>query len=169
MTGWFCRRSGSRVSIHNPVRRVPQALSLSRNPMPPRITRKSDRRKASDRTVVGLAQPICLSALGTDRCRYESNMNLRKRKTRGVSFHYKRLDGKHLERCRRREAFVLTSSFIERGYRKLGIRQKPVTDNMTSKDLPRVVTYSSVRGLLAVCRRRDPFKRKVESGLRRRE
>jgi hypothetical protein len=89
MTGWFSRRSGSRVSIHNPVRRVLQALSLSRNPMPPRITRKSDRRKVSDRTMVGLAQPVCLSALGTDGRRYERNMNLRKRKTRGVSFHYR--------------------------------------------------------------------------------
>ena len=60
MPCWLCRRSGSRVSIHNPVRRVLSALSLSRNPMPPRITRKSDRRKASDRTMVGLAQPTLL-------------------------------------------------------------------------------------------------------------
>src|ERR1700674_1109480 len=120
MTGWFSRRSGSRVSIHNPVRRVLRALSLSRNPMPSRITRKSDRRKVSDRTMVGLAQPVCLSAFGTDRHRYQSNMNLRKRKTRGVSFHYRGLDGKHLVFCRRRETFVLTSSFIERAYRNLG-------------------------------------------------
>jgi len=41
------------------------------------------------RTMVGLAQPPCLSALGTDRRRYECNMNLRKRKARGVSFHYR--------------------------------------------------------------------------------
>jgi hypothetical protein len=71
--------------------------------------------------VVGLAQPVCLPALGTDWRRYECNMNLQKRKTRGVSFHYKGLDGKHLVFCRRREAFVLTSSFIERAYRQLGI------------------------------------------------
>jgi hypothetical protein len=135
MTGWFSRRSGSRVSIHNPVRHVLRALSLSRNPMPPRITRKSDRRKVSDRTVVGLAQPVCLSALGTDRRHYESNMNLRKRKTRGISFHYKGLDGKHLELCRRREAFVLTSSFIERGYRQLGISHFPVSVMTTYHDL----------------------------------
>ena len=89
MTGWFSRRSGSRVSIHNPVRRVLRAPSLSRNLMPPRITRKSDRRKVSDRTMVGLAQPVCLSALGTDGRRYECNMNLRIRKARGVSFHYR--------------------------------------------------------------------------------
>src|ERR1700676_3761448 len=48
MAGWFCRRSGSRVSIHNLVRPVLRAPSLSRNPMPPRTTRKSDRRKTSD-------------------------------------------------------------------------------------------------------------------------
>src|SRR6202521_762759 len=48
MAGWFSRRSGSRGSIQNPVRRVLRAPSLSRNPMPPRTTRKSDRRKASD-------------------------------------------------------------------------------------------------------------------------
>src|ERR1035437_7465743 len=87
--------------------------------MPPRITRKSDRRKVSDRTMVGLAQPLCLSALGTDGRRYECNMNLRKRKSRGVSFHYRGLDGKHLVFCRRRETFVLTSSFIERRYRNV--------------------------------------------------
>jgi len=62
---WFCRRYGSRVSIHNPVRpRVLPAPSLSRNPMPPRTTRKSDRRKVSDRTMVGPAQPLCLLVSG---------------------------------------------------------------------------------------------------------
>ena len=88
MAGWFSRRSGSRVSIHNPVRRVLRAPSLSRNPMPPRTTRKSDRRKVSDRTMVGTAQPLCLSASGTEGRRYDSTMNLRKRKTHSVSLHY---------------------------------------------------------------------------------
>ena|ERR1035437_4090350 len=99
--------------------------------MPPRITRKSDRRKVSDRTMVGLAQPLCLSALGTDGRRYECNMNLRKRKTRGVSFHYRGLDGKHLVFCRRRETFVLTSSFIERSYRHVEIKGRPDDDKTT--------------------------------------
>src|ERR1022692_1127473 len=71
--------------------------------------------------MVGLAQPLCLSALGTDGRRYECNMNLRKRKTRGVSFQYRGLDGKHLVFCRRRETFVLTSSFIERDYRNVAL------------------------------------------------
>jgi hypothetical protein len=123
MTGWFSRRSGSRVSIHNPVRRVLQALSLSRNPMPPRTTRKSDRRKVSDRTMVGTAQPLCLSALGTDGRRYESTMNLRGRKTHSVSFHYWGWMARPFSRGLTvvREVFVLTSLFIERDYRNVGI------------------------------------------------
>ena len=69
------RRSGSRVSIQNPVRlRVLRAPSFSRNPMPPRTTRKSDRRKVSDRTMVGTAQPRCLSASGTERRRYRHSV-----------------------------------------------------------------------------------------------
>jgi hypothetical protein len=119
MTGWFSRRSGSRVSIHNPVRRVLRARSLSRNPMPPRITRKSDRRKVSDRTMVGTVQPRCLSASGTEGRRYESTMNLRERKTHSVSFHYWGWTARPFPRGLTvvREVFVLTSLFIERDYR----------------------------------------------------
>ena len=122
MAGWFSRRSGSRVSIQNPVRRVLQALSLSRNPMPPRTTRKSDRRKASDRTMVGTAQPVCLSASGTNGRRYESTMNLRKRKTHGVSFHYWGWTARPFPLCLTvaGEPFLLTSLFIERDYRQVG-------------------------------------------------
>ena len=123
MTGWSSRRSGSRVSIRNPVRRVLRALSLSRNPMPPRTTRKSDRRKVSDRTMVGTAQPLCLSALGTDGRRYESAMNLRERKTHSVSFHYWGWTARPfpLRFAVAGEAFVLTSPFIERDYRNVEI------------------------------------------------
>ena len=121
MTGWFSRRSGSRVSIHNPVRRVLQALSLSRNPMPPRTTRKSDRRKVSDRTMVGTAQPLCLFASGTNGRRYEGTMNLRKRKTHRVSLHYWDWTANTLCFAVAGEVFVLTSPFIERDYRNVGI------------------------------------------------
>src|ERR1039458_10102890 len=122
MADWFSRRSGSRVSIHNPVRRrVLRAPSLSRNPMPPRITRKSDRRKVSDRTMVGTAQPLCLSASGTEGRRYDSTMNLRKRETHGVSSHYWGWTASTLCFAVAREVFVLTSPFIERDYRLLGI------------------------------------------------
>src|ERR1700688_1180745 len=96
--------------------------------MPPRITRKSDRRKVSDRTMVGLAQPVCLSASGSNGRRYESTMNLRKRKTHSVSSHYWGWTAKHLLFCRRGEAFVLTSSFIERDYRNMGIWPKDRSD-----------------------------------------
>jgi hypothetical protein len=137
MACWFSRRSGSRVSIQNPVRRVLRAPSLSRNPMPPRITRKSDRRKASDRTMVGTAQPLCLSASGTERRRCDSNMNLRKRKTHRVSSHdwgwTARLFSRGLTVVR--EVFVLTSPFIERDYRHVGINQKPDDDKGTYQDL----------------------------------
>src|ERR1019366_5817371 len=121
MACWFSRRSGSRVSIQNPVRRVLRAPSLSRNPMPPRTTRKSDRPRASDRTMVGLAQPLCLSASGTEWRHYDSTMNLRKRKTHSVSLHYWGWTARTFSRglTVMGEVFVLTSPFIERGYRKL--------------------------------------------------
>jgi hypothetical protein len=121
MAGWFSRRSGSRVSLHNPVRPVLRALSLSRNPRPPRTTRKSDRRKVSDRTMVGTAQPLCLSASGTERRRTESTMNLRRRKNHGVSFPYWGWTERQfsLRLTAVGEAFVLTSPFIERDYRNV--------------------------------------------------
>jgi len=116
MTGWFSRRSGSRVSLQNPVRRVLRAQSLSRNPRPPRTTRKSDRRKVSDRTMVGLAQPLCLSASGTEPRRYDSTMNLRKCKTTApVSNSGWMTTRSPVEG----EPFLLTSPFIERDSRKL--------------------------------------------------
>jgi hypothetical protein len=133
MTGWSSRRSGSRVSIHNPVRRVLRALSLSRNPMPPRITRKSDRRKVSDRTMVGTVQPRCLSASGIKGRRYDSTMNLRKRKTYSVSFHSWGWTARPfpLRFAVAGEVFVLTSPFIERAYRHVGIRRKPDDEKRT--------------------------------------
>ena len=98
-----------------------RAPSLSRNPMPPRTTRKSDRRKVSDRTMVGFAQPLCLSASGTEGRRYESTMNLRKRKTHRVSLHYWDWTANTLCLAVAGEAFVLTSPFIERRYWKVGL------------------------------------------------
>jgi len=50
----FWRHSGSRASLHCEVRRcVPRAPSLTADPRPSRITRNSDRPRASDRTMVG--------------------------------------------------------------------------------------------------------------------
>src|SRR5579862_2936160 len=122
MTGWFFRRSGSRVSIQNPVRHVLRALSLSRNPMPPRTTRKSDRPRASDRTMVGTAQPLCLHASGTEGRRCDSIMNLQGRTTHSVWLHHWGWTARPFSRGRTvvGEVFVLTSPFIERGYRMVG-------------------------------------------------
>ena len=120
MAGRFSRRSGSRVSIQNAVRlRVLRAPSLSRNPMPPRITRKSDRRKVSDRTMVGTAQPLCLSASGTERRRCDSNMNPRGRNNHSVSSHYWGWTTRPfpLSLAVVGEVFILTSLFIEQPYR----------------------------------------------------
>jgi hypothetical protein len=38
--------------------------------------------------MVGFAQPVCLSASGIEGRRYDSTMNLRKKETHRVSFHY---------------------------------------------------------------------------------
>src|SRR5882762_4288904 len=149
MTGWFSRRSGSRVSIQNPVRRVLRALSLSRNPMPPRITRKSDRRKVSDRTMVGTAQPLCLSASGTEGRRYDSTMNLRKRKTHSVSLHYWGWTARPfpLRFAFAGEVFVLTSLFIERDSRHVGIPRLP-DERWKSYKGHRVFRHARVRSIL---------------------
>src|ERR1039457_3972517 len=90
--------------------------------MPPRITRKSDRRKVSDRTMVGTAQPLCLFASGTESRRYDSTMNLRKRDTHRVSSHYWGWMARPFLLCLTvvGEAFVLTSPFIEQALSECG-------------------------------------------------
>ena len=87
--------------------------------MPPRTTRKSDRRTVSDRTMVGTAQPLCLFASATQRRRQHSTMNLRKRQNHSVSSHDL---GWTATPCPvAAEPFVLTSPFIERDSRRPGI------------------------------------------------
>jgi hypothetical protein len=99
--------------------------------MPPRTTRKSYRPRASDRTMVGTAQPICLSASGTERRRHDRIMNLWSWIDHRVSLQYEGWTARPFSRCLTAagEAFVLTSPFIERDYRALGFRangrQKP--------------------------------------------
>src|ERR1700674_4261560 len=134
MTGWFSRRSGSRVSIQNPVRRVLRAPSLSRNPMPPRTTRKSDRRKVSDRTMVGTAQPLCLSASGTERRRCDSTVYPEKTKTHSVSSPYSGWTARPfpLGLTVVGEVFILTSLFIKRYYRQLGVWPWPEPPDATA-------------------------------------
>jgi hypothetical protein len=154
ITGWVSGRSGSRVSIHNPVRRVLRALSLSRNPMPPRITRKSDRRKVSDRTMVGTAQPLCLSALGTNGRRYESTMNPWRSKTQSVSLHYWGWSVRPFFRALTavREVFVLTSPFIERRYRNVANARHSIPSPISQSPL----SIAPCK-LLTICARESDF------------
>src|SRR5580704_9316633 len=77
------------------------------------------RRSARERTSsdpTGTAQPLCLSASGTDGRRYDSTMNLRIRKTHSVSFHHwgwtARPFSPRLTAVGK--VFLLTSPFIER-------------------------------------------------------
>src|ERR1700722_11019957 len=85
---------------------------------PTLLCNQSDRRKVSDRTMVGTVQPPCLPASGIDQRRYDSKMNLRKRKTHGVSFHYWGWTASTWCFAAEGEVFVLTSPFIERDYRQ---------------------------------------------------
>src|ERR1700686_1163469 len=75
MTGWFSRRSGSRVSIHNPLRR---ALRV-----PSRVFRETlcplgqPEKAIGEKSQIELAlhKPLCLSASGTEGRRSDSSMN----------------------------------------------------------------------------------------------
>src|SRR5260370_29808773 len=82
--------------------------------------RRSARERASS-DPTGTAQPLCLSASGTEGRRYDSTMNLRKRKTHSVSLHYWGWTARPfpLRFAVAGEVFVLTSLFIERDYRNV--------------------------------------------------
>src|ERR1700693_1312325 len=94
--------------------------------MPPRTTRKSDRRKVSDRTMVGTAQPLCLFASATQRCRHGSAMNLRLRRIHRVSSHYLGWTATHYPVAAK--LFLLTSPFIEQDYRTWLLHEGPHDD-----------------------------------------
>src|ERR1019366_1743596 len=72
------------------------------------------------------AQPLCLSASGTIGRRYDSTMNLRKRKNHSVSFQHWGWTANTLCFAVAGESFVLTSPFIERRYRK--VAQAPIAN-----------------------------------------
>ena len=92
--------------------------------------------------MVGTAQPVCLSASGTEGRRYESTMNLRKRKTHSVSFHSWGWTARPfpLRFAVAGEAFVLTSPFIERDYRQVEI---PAIPSVQEVDL----SFSGLEGV----------------------
>src|SRR5437879_11620578 len=84
--------------------------------MPPRTTRKSYRPRVSDRTMVGTAQPLCLSRQKPKASIYHTRSTQGKAKsqrlitTRGWMTRSLPVAG---------EVFFLTSSFIERDFRQL--------------------------------------------------
>src|ERR1700688_1719656 len=116
---WFSRRSGSRVSIQNPVRHVLWHQVFRETLCPLGQPEKAIGEKPQIEPWLALSNPLCLSALGTDGRRYDSMMNLRKRKTHSVSFHYWGWTARPfpLRFAVAGEVFVLTSLFIERSYR----------------------------------------------------
>lgn len=69
--------------------------------------------------MVGLAQPLCLSALGIDGRRHENVMNRAEKENSQSLVPLLRLEAKTFSLClaERGEVFVLTSPFIERDYR----------------------------------------------------
>jgi hypothetical protein len=69
--------------------------------------------------MVGTAQPLCLFASGTERRRYDSMMNLRKKENHRVSLRYWGWTANTLCFAVAGEAFVLTSPFIERRSRNV--------------------------------------------------
>jgi len=105
---------------------VLRALSLSRNPMPPRTTRQSDRRKVSDRTMVGTAQPLCLSASEPKASLRRHHESLENGKTTEPCY-ITGLDGKTPCLTVAAEAFLLTSPFIERSSRSVESRESQMT------------------------------------------
>src|ERR1700730_10708944 len=94
--------------------------------MPPRTTRKSHRRTVSDRTMVGTAQPLCLwrpkpkGIVTTSPWTWEQQNSKRLIATRGWMTRSLPVGG---------EVFFLTSLFIERDFRNVGISGKPVSGN----------------------------------------
>ena len=130
---WFCRRSGSRASIQNPVRPWGASGTQSHDETlcPLGQPEKAIGEKPQIEPWLALSNPLCLSAFGTDRRRYDSTMNLRKRKARGVSFHYWDWTASTPCFALAGEVFVLTPPFIERPYRHMGIRRKPDDERRT--------------------------------------
>ncbi len=71
----FSRHSGSRASLSWFVRRcVPRARSLTPDPRPSRITRKSCGPRVPDRTMVANLTRCCFTGFGTDRLRRKQAM-----------------------------------------------------------------------------------------------
>src|SRR5271156_2557925 len=91
--------------------------------MPPRITRKSYRPRASDRTMVGIFCNRTACRIRNRRRRHDSKMKRRKKRTPRACQHYLgwRDEQKSLLLPVAGKVFLLTLPFIERRYRKLNL------------------------------------------------
>ena len=105
--------------------------------MPPRITRKSYRPRASDRTMVGIFCNRTACRIRNRRRRHDSNMTLRKKRTPRASLHY--LGWRAWQTSMllpvAGEVFLLTFPFIERRYRKFGVLAWYISDKASTRPL----------------------------------
>src|ERR1700735_576116 len=105
--------------------------------MPPRITRKSYRPRASDRTMVGIFCNRTACRLRNHWRRHDRNMTRRKKRTPRASQHYMgwRDRQKSLLLPVAGEIFLLTLPFIERPYRTCEVLVRDMSGNATYQDL----------------------------------
>ena len=108
--------------------------------MPPRITRKSYRPRASDRTMVGIFEPHCLSPqkpLASSRPQHDSA----KKRTPRASQHY--LGWRDWQKSWLLpvlgKVFLLTLPFIECPYRRCGVLARNMSGNAT-REISQMVT-----------------------------
>ena len=109
--------------------------SLSRNCMPPRTTRKSHRPRVSDRTMVGTAQPLCLSRpkpkgiVTTSRWTWEQQNSKRLIATRGWMTRSLPVGG---------GSVFLDIPFYRTGFRETVNRRRSLSENPTHEVLSRM-------------------------------
>ena len=124
MTGWFSRRSGSRVSIQNPVRPRASGTKVFRETLCP-LGQPEKAIGHEPQIEPWLALHNHSACLRQEPKGIDTNsiMNLREKEQHRVSSQYWGWTARSflLGRAVVGEAFVLTSPFIERDYRKLAV------------------------------------------------
>jgi hypothetical protein len=107
--------------------------------MPPRITRKSYRPRASDRTMVDNVQPRSLSCFRIRKRRHENRMDLRRANTpEPLNMTWAGERSEHFCSFQSPEMFfLLTLPFIERAYRTSEIAQNHLSGFPTNQELGR--------------------------------
>jgi len=158
MVGWFSRRSGSRVSIRNPVRlRVLFGHQVSRETLCP---------LGQPEKAIGEKSPIepwlalhnhSACCVRNRRASFREHHESAGKETPQSLVPLRGLDDQTIfpGSYRREEVFVLTSLFIERDYRNVGNRpcedQKPVSSKATSRDLAIRISHSRVGSSTCTC------------------